>query len=167
MFGKKEEARVSNQEIRTLIGIGCLFDGNLTIPEGLTRIDGEIRGNISGKGGLILGERGSVRGDIDLERVVVYGRVQGNIKAQSLEIKAGGRVDGNVQVKELIIEKGAVYNGECKMEGGEAPQSFSPQGWICLQPEAQAPEPLELFSLSFRFWSWEAFQQTLSRQAPL
>ncbi len=121
MFGKKEEARVSNQEIRTLIGIGCLFDGNLTIPEGLTRIDGEIRGNISGKGGLILGERGSVRGDIDLERVVVYGRVQGNIKAQSLEIKAGGRVDGNVQVKELIIEKGAVYNGECKMEGGEAP----------------------------------------------
>ncbi|MGB9873623.1 MAG: bactofilin family protein, partial [Hydrogenobacter sp.] len=111
-------------EIKTLIGLGCLFDGNLTLSEGFTRIDGEVRGNISGKGGLILGEQGSVKGDINLEKVVVYGRVEGNIKAQSLEIKSGGRVNGNIHVEELIIEKGAIYNGECKMKEGEDPQEL-------------------------------------------
>ncbi|MEZ0360844.1 MAG: polymer-forming cytoskeletal protein [Hydrogenobacter sp.] len=122
MFGKREEVRVTNQEIKTLIGLGCLFDGNLTVSEGLMRIDGEIRGNISGKGGLILGERGIVKGDISLEKVIVYGRVQGNISAQSLELKSGSRVDGNIHVEELVIERGAVYNGECKMEGGSPPK---------------------------------------------
>jgi cytoskeletal protein CcmA (bactofilin family) len=51
--------------------------------------------------------------------VVVYGKVQGNIRARSLEIRASGRVDGDVQVQELMVEKGAIYNGKCSMGLGE------------------------------------------------
>jgi cytoskeletal protein CcmA (bactofilin family) len=103
------------------LGPGCLFEGNLTIPEGLTRIDGEVIGNIKGSGGLIIGESGSVKGDLSVENVVVYGKVNGNIRARSLEIRASGRVDGDVQVQELMVEKGAIYNGKCSMgvEGSE------------------------------------------------
>jgi cytoskeletal protein CcmA (bactofilin family) len=121
MLGRKKEQEVSSQEVRTILGPGCLFEGNLTIPEGLTRIDGEVIGNIKGNGGLIIGESGSVKGDIDVENVVVYGKVHGNIRARSLEIRASGRVDGDVQVQELMIEKGAIYNGKCTMgvEGSE------------------------------------------------
>jgi cytoskeletal protein CcmA (bactofilin family) len=121
MLGRKKETEVSSQEVRTIVGPDCLFEGNLTIPDGLTRIDGEVVGNIKGNSGLIVGERGSVKGDLSAENVVVYGKVQGNIRARSLEIRASGRVDGDVQVQELIVEKGAIYNGKCSMgvEGSE------------------------------------------------
>jgi len=49
MFKRKEEINLSTQEIRTLISVGCIFEGNITVPECLTRIDGEIIGNVSGK----------------------------------------------------------------------------------------------------------------------
>ena len=122
MLGRKKETELSSQEVRTIVGPGCLFEGNLTLPEGLTRIDGEVIGNIKGSGGLIIGESGSVKGDLSIENVVVYGKVHGNIKARSLEIRASGRVDGDVQVQELVVEKGAMYNGKCSMgvEGSEA-----------------------------------------------
>jgi len=120
MLGRKKEPEVSSQEVRTILGPGCLFEGNLTIPEGLTRIDGEVIGNIKGNGGLIIGERGSVKGDLSVENVVVYGKVHGNIRARSLEIRASGRVDGDVQVQELVVEKGAMYNGKCSMGVGDS-----------------------------------------------
>lgn len=121
MFGRKKEPEVSSQKVRTILGPGCVFEGNLTIPEGLTRIDGEVIGNIKGSGGLIIGEMGSVKGDLSVENVVVYGKINGNIRARSLEIRASGRVDGDVQVQELMVEKGAIYNGKCSMgvEGSE------------------------------------------------
>jgi cytoskeletal protein CcmA (bactofilin family) len=115
MLGRRKETESSSQEVRTILGPGCLFEGNLTIPEGLTRIDGEVIGNVKGNGGLIIGENGSVKGDIDVENVVVYGKVHGNIRARSLEIRASGRVEGDIQVQELMIEKGAIYNGKCSM----------------------------------------------------
>jgi cytoskeletal protein CcmA (bactofilin family) len=114
MLGRKK-TELSSQEVRTILGPGCLFEGNLTLPEWLTRIDGEVIGNIKGSGGLIIGESGSVKGDIDVENVVIYGKVHGNIRARSLEIRASGRVDGDVQVQELIVERGAIYNGKCSM----------------------------------------------------
>jgi cytoskeletal protein CcmA (bactofilin family) len=120
MFGRKKETELSSQEVRTILGPGCLFEGNLTIPEGLTRIDGEVIGNIKGNGSLIIGERGSVKGDLSVENVVVYGKVHGNIRARSLEIRASGRVDGDVQVQELMVEKGAMYNGKCSMGVGDS-----------------------------------------------
>jgi cytoskeletal protein CcmA (bactofilin family) len=119
MLGRKKEAELSSQEVRTILGPGCLFEGNLTIPEGLTRIDGEVIGNIKGNGGLIIGEKGFVKGDLSVENVVVYGKVHGNIRTRSLEIRASGRVDGDVQVQELMVEKGAMYNGKCSMGVGE------------------------------------------------
>ena len=122
MLGRKRETELSSQEVRAIVGPSCVFEGNLTLPEGLTRIDGEVIGNIKGNGGLIVGEKGYVKGDLNVENVVVYGKVHGNIRARSLEIRASGRVDGDVQVQELMIEKGAIYNGKCSMgvEGSEA-----------------------------------------------
>jgi cytoskeletal protein CcmA (bactofilin family) len=122
MFGKKKEGGLDSKELHTIVGPGCLFEGNLTIPEELTRIDGEVIGNIKGNGDLIIGEKGYVKGDLNVENLVVYGKVHGNIRARSLEIKASGRVEGDIQVQELIVEKGAIYNGKCSMgaEGSEA-----------------------------------------------
>lgn len=122
MFGKREEVKISRQEVKTIIGIGCLFEGNITLPEGLTRIDGEILGNVSGNGGVIIGEKGSIKGNINLSEVIIYGKVEGDISAKSVELRAGSHVKGNITTTELYIEKGAIYNGQCRMEQkGEEP----------------------------------------------
>jgi cytoskeletal protein CcmA (bactofilin family) len=125
MFKRKEEINLSTQEIRTLISVGCIFEGSITVPEGLTRIDGEIIGNVSGKGGLIVGEKGFIKGNVDIMEIVIYGRVEGDIIAKSVELKTGSRVDGNITTSDLVIEKGAIYNGQCRMEqvkkGAQAP----------------------------------------------
>jgi hypothetical protein len=42
MLGRKKETELSSQEVRTILGPGCLFEGNLTLPDGLARIDGEV-----------------------------------------------------------------------------------------------------------------------------
>ncbi len=126
MFKRKEDAVLSAQEIKTLVGLGCIFEGNITVSDGITRIDGQILGNVSGKGGLIVGEKGVIKGNVSLEEVVVYGRVEGNIRAKRVELKAGSRVDGDITTEELAIERGAIYNGQCRMEkvegGAQAPE---------------------------------------------
>ncbi|MFN3471311.1 MAG: polymer-forming cytoskeletal protein [Aquificaceae bacterium] len=115
MFKRGSRPAVS-QEVKSLIAAGCIFEGNLTIPEGITRLDGEIKGNIMGSGGLIVGEQGSIKGNINVKDVVVYGVVEGDISANTVELKAKSRVRGNITTSELIVERGAVYNGECRME---------------------------------------------------
>lgn len=116
MFGKRGEIRASTQEVKTLIGVGCQFEGNLTLSEGITRIDGDVIGNINGGGSIIIGEKGSVKGNISLVNVIVYGRVEGDISAKSVELRSGSYTKGNINTMELVVEKGAIYNGECKME---------------------------------------------------
>jgi len=117
LVGKKKEPSVS-QEIKTLISAGTIFEGNITVPEGITRIDGKVVGNINGNGCIVIGESGSVKGDISVESLIVYGEISGNIKARSVELKNGSKVMGNLEVSELYVEKGAFYNGECRMVEG-------------------------------------------------
>ncbi len=115
MLGGRKREQIVNQEIRTLISAGTVFEGNITITEGLMRIDGEIVGNVTGNGGIIIGESGSIKGDINVESVIVYGKILGNIKAKNVELRRGSTVKGKIEVYELYVEKGAIYNGECIM----------------------------------------------------
>jgi len=118
MFGGKKKEPSVDQEIKTLISAGTIFEGNITVPEGITRIDGKVVGNINGNGCVIIGESGSVKGDLSVDSLIAYGEISGNIKARSVELKNGSKVLGNLEVSELYVEKGAIYNGECRMVEG-------------------------------------------------
>ena len=65
--------------------------------------------------GLILGEAGSIHGNVITKEMVVYGVVNGNIQTNSLEIKASGKVTGEIRTQTLTVENGAVYNGSLSM----------------------------------------------------
>ncbi|MDD5360993.1 MAG: polymer-forming cytoskeletal protein [Ignavibacteria bacterium] len=126
MFGKKDSDNkiietnstssrtVPSAQIRTLISEGCKFDGNLFSPA-YTRIDGIVRGNLTGESGLIIGDKGSIEGDITSIEVSIYGLVKGNVKAHKLEVKKGGKIYGDIIVDHLVMEHGAVFMGHCKM----------------------------------------------------
>ena len=121
MFGQKNKEisagspiKAEQTQIKTLISEGCRFEGNLFSPAN-TRIDGYVTGNLNGENGLIIGEKGSIIGDVSAVEVVIYGTVRGNIRANKLEIKGTGKVLGDVVVDHIMMEYGSHFNGNLKM----------------------------------------------------
>jgi len=114
LFSKKDKVTLDLQSISTLISEGCILDGNLKAPA-FARIDGQVTGDVMVDEGLILGEKGSILGNIITKEMVVYGVVTGNIQTNSLEIKATGKVTGEIRTQTLSVENGAVYNGSLSM----------------------------------------------------
>ena len=114
LFGKKEKVALDMQSISTLISEGSVLDGNLKAPA-FARIDGQVTGDVMVDEGLILGEKGSIKGNVITKEMVIYGTVNGNLQVISLEIKASGRVNGEIHTQTLEVENGAVYNGSLHM----------------------------------------------------
>lgn len=117
MFKKNKQIQItdiSQQEITTIIGEGFTLTGELS-GNSVVRIDGKVTGNINVDSGIILGEKGLIIGDIQTSSAVIYGTVNGNVKASQLEIKKTGKVNGDIKTETLEIEFGAQYNGKLEM----------------------------------------------------
>ncbi|RIK69071.1 MAG: hypothetical protein DCC66_09375 [Planctomycetota bacterium] len=54
--------------------------------------------------------------DVFGRRVVVHGRVVGQVQAnESVEIASTGRVNGDIRAPKIIVQEGAVISGRCEM----------------------------------------------------
>ena len=119
MFKKNKKQlqslEITQQEISTIIGEGYTFTGELN-GSSVVRIEGKIIGNVNVEGGVVLGEKGIIEGDIITKSAVIYGTVNGNIKSSQLEIKKTGYVNGDIITDTLEIELGARYNGKLNMQ---------------------------------------------------
>ncbi|MEO8764326.1 MAG: polymer-forming cytoskeletal protein [Ginsengibacter sp.] len=113
-LNKEQPLEINQQEISTVIGEGYVFTGELQ-GSSVIRIEGKIIGNVNVDGGIILGEKGTIEGDIDTKSAIIYGIVNGNIKTTQLEIKKSGYVSGDISTDTIEIELGAQYNGKLDM----------------------------------------------------
>jgi hypothetical protein len=60
-----------------------------------------------------------VKGDLNVENLVVYGKIQKNIKTRSLGIRASGKVECDTfKCKSLLWKRVQIYNGKCSMRSG-------------------------------------------------
>ena len=107
-------SRTSSKDITTLIGEGCKIEGNFFIPTS-TRIDGIVKGDLTGESGIVIGNTGKVEGNIFATEVVVYGEVKGKIETKKLELKKGSVINGDISIASLITENGCTFNGHCAM----------------------------------------------------
>ena len=112
---KQKPLEINQQEISTIIGEGYIFTGELQ-GSSVIRIEGKIIGNVNVDGGVVLGEKGEIEGNITSKSVIIYGTVNGNIKTTQLEIKKTGFVNGDIATDTLEIELGAQYNGKLDMQ---------------------------------------------------
>ncbi len=120
MFGSKKGGKPPKSEVNhitTSIGEECIFEGNISTSSS-TRIDGTLKGKITGENSIIVGEHGTIAGEIKAVKTIVFGKVDGIIESQKLEIKSTGTVTGDIFVEKLIVEDGGVYNGRCAMDSG-------------------------------------------------
>ncbi len=117
MFRKnnKQPLEINQQEISTIIGEGYIFTGEVQ-GSSVIRIEGKVIGKVNVDGGVVLGEKGNIDGNITSRSVIIYGTVNGNIRSTQLEIKKTGFVNGDIITDTLEIELGAQYNGKLDMQ---------------------------------------------------
>ncbi|MCS7277787.1 MAG: polymer-forming cytoskeletal protein [Aquificaceae bacterium] len=126
MFGKRQDDKKAGTNLQMLLGEGSEFEGNLKLKGGIVRVDGSIKGDVTGHAHVIVGRSGLIQGDVKVDHLSVYGLVKGNIQARELELYSGCLVEGDVDVEVIYIEKGAVFRGRCSVKGaGETPMSQS------------------------------------------
>jgi len=95
---------------------GTKIEGNLS-SESDARIDGTIEGNVNVHGKVIIGETGTIIGDIKCSICEISGTVKGKLNiGNRLTLKASAIFTGDMTTAKLIIEPGAVFNGTCKMD---------------------------------------------------
>lgn len=115
-----------NDKVETFIGSNALFKGEIRT-DGAIRIDGSVEGNVAADW-VILGEKGTIRGDVVAHNVVVGGRIEGNVRTKGMiEIKNKGRIIGDILTPKLSIVEGGIIEGRTSMQGDGASGSVELQ----------------------------------------
>jgi cytoskeletal protein CcmA (bactofilin family) len=97
------------------IGVGTEITGDVST-NGDIRIDGLLNGNLKTKGKLVIGETGSIKGEISCKNSVVEGSINGKINvSELLTLKATSSLKGDISTRRLAIEPGAKFTGNCNM----------------------------------------------------
>jgi cytoskeletal protein CcmA (bactofilin family) len=112
MFGKK------HPQLETIIGPETTLRGELNCA-GTVRIDGALEGNLNAEW-VIIGEKGSIQGDVKTKGMIIGGKVNGNIRSDDVvEITQKGEVSGEIYTTNLIIIEGALFEGRSYMQGSK------------------------------------------------
>ena len=83
------------------------------------RINGSFEGKLDTKGILNIGKDASIRADITGEKIVIDGKVTGNITAQKeLKVMSTAHIVGDIITPVLTVEPGAIVHGKCQMLNG-------------------------------------------------
>lgn len=115
--------------------------GNLKFAGELS-FDGKLEGEITSDGNLTVGENAVINGNIDVNTVVVRGKVNGNIVAKDkIEIKSRAELFGDIRATKLVIEEGVTFVGKSEVNPNKAsPTAPRPQPTAA----AKAPEPAKV-----------------------
>jgi cytoskeletal protein CcmA (bactofilin family) len=102
--------------VETIIGQEASLRGSYNAKHTI-HVEGEIYGNVTSEDGIIVGDKGMVRGNLSARSILIGGKVKGNVSAsQRLELQATAQVEGDLSAPVLVIEEGAVFEGNCAME---------------------------------------------------
>jgi cytoskeletal protein CcmA (bactofilin family) len=116
-------------EGKTMIGKSVKIVGDLSGSEDLT-MDGELQGTIRLPGArLTIGPAARVRGDVAAKDIVIFGRLEGDIRAVGrVELRASALVQGNIFAGSLSMEENAAFRGEVdpSRAGEPIPERASP-----------------------------------------
>ena len=105
----------SMERIETVIGPGTTVNGGLMLIDSV-RIDGKVIGDIqasqSNRATVAIGPTGEVIGHISAFRVIVAGKVEGNIAAlERVELSHDCLVQGDISYSSINVQHGARLQG--------------------------------------------------------
>jgi cytoskeletal protein CcmA (bactofilin family) len=113
-----------------------LGDKITIISQNKLQIDGDIRGDVTGKQ-VVIGEEGSVIGTVCAEQIEVRGGVRGAIKAASVTLHPTSVVDGDIFHQTLSISEGAQFDG--RVRRAKDPAEIAPNLDVSSYPSPAQP----------------------------
>lgn len=120
------------EEPETAIGESVAVTGTIRF-ERLLRIDGSFEGELISEGKLIIGPKGTVKADLDLDEVFISGKLEGNITVKTRVVLRGrAEVKGNITAPLISIDEGVTITGELKIASFQQQSS----GYVDLTGEA-------------------------------
>ncbi len=100
-------------KIDTVIGNKTRIKGDIK-SSGAVRVDGRVDGSVSGNDGVIVGESGTINGNVRCKDAVVGGRIEGNLYAKNkVELLRTACVQGDISYGRLLMEEGVQFEGRC------------------------------------------------------
>ena len=124
MFNAKDEKPVmkttstptnGTQSVLNIIGTGTQIEGEIKTDSDI-RIDGKVKGTITSKSKIVVGNTGIVDGDLICENADVSGKIFGKVEVTDLLfLKNTGYLEGDIVTGKLVVEAGARFTGSCKM----------------------------------------------------
>jgi len=113
--------------------------GNLKFAGELT-FDGKLEGEIQTDGILNLGDSAVISGNINVQSVVVRGKVTGNIIAkEKIEIKSKAELFGDIRATKLVVEEGVTFVGRTEVNPNKVAPTAPRPGEAPKVPEASKP----------------------------
>ena len=130
----KELSKTNGKD--TVVGENVRVTGKLHTSGGI-QINGEVKGEVSSEGSVVVGRTATIKGPITASDVKIQGTVRGNIVVQNeLELDSEAKVFGDIQTKTLSIQKGAIFVGKSAM--GEEEEKGAKE---VKEKEEKKPEP--------------------------
>lgn len=113
MLNRKEV--VASPGMHNVLSAGTVLTGNLVTEDDI-RIDGVIEGNIICRGKIIIGNNGSISGDVECTNLDLMGKITGNIDCSDIIVlRSTSLLKGDIKTKTIEIEPGAHFTGSCSM----------------------------------------------------
>jgi len=111
---KKNEPQVETK----ILDVDASMQGTIAFRDPVNlRINGSFEGKLDTRGSLSIGENAVVNADITGDKILVAGKVFGNITAtSSVSIVSPAQVEGNIVAPALSVTEGAVINGNLDMK---------------------------------------------------
>jgi cytoskeletal protein CcmA (bactofilin family) len=111
MFSK---ASPKADKVESIIGGQSEVTGDLNV-KGTLQVDGLVKGHVKADW-VVLTESSRIKGDITAHKIIVSGRVEGNLKAEeAIEIMPKGKVIGDVFTNKISVAEGGELNGKVVM----------------------------------------------------
>lgn len=109
---EEPERRPARSAGPTIVTADVVIEGKL-ITSGELQIDGTMHGDIRASS-VVVDTKGSIRGEVVAEEIIVRGRIIGPLHAIHIHIFAGAHVEGDITHETISIENGAFIQGSIR-----------------------------------------------------
>ena len=101
------------------------------------RINGSFEGKLDTRGNLTIGENAKVKANIKGDRIIIAGKVTGDVKAsESVSVISPAIIEGNISTPRFSVTEGAVIDGQLAMRNHNS-QEENPDVFLTLKDVAQ------------------------------
>jgi cytoskeletal protein CcmA (bactofilin family) len=116
----------SNNNSKNVLNSDVELKGTLKFTGELT-FDGKLDGDISSDGMLQLGDNAVIKGNLNVNSVVLRGKINGNVTAkEKVDIKSKTELFGDVRAPKLVIEEGVTFVGKTEVNPNKVAPSAPP-----------------------------------------